>query len=202
MLIGMLATVILYLLIPNGKQYQVGSLRVKLCKTVAIVILSILQASCGKENEPEISNASLSESNQSGTLKIAPASISKPETGKFSQVSRGQKLYQQYCANCHGVNAEGAPNWHQRGTDGTFPAPPLNGSGHAWHHPKKALLYVIKNGSPGGQGNMPAWKAKLDDQQIDDIIAWFQSRWPKEIVARWISMDRKSRNKKSSDKLK
>lgn len=172
-----------------------SSKKSKLYKAVAIVVLGMLQASCDKGDASDVSNTSQPVINQSKTLKATPAKISKSEAGKSAQASRGQKLYQQYCASCHGVNAEGFTNWHKPGADGKFPAPPLDGSGHAWHHPKKALRYVIKNGSPGGQGNMPAWKSKLDDQQTDDIIVWFQSRWPKEIYANWVSMDSKSRNK-------
>jgi len=104
---------------------------------------------------------------------------------KFQHVSIGAKVFQENCASCHGKQAEGAPNWRQLGPDGKYPAPPLNGTGHAWHHPLKMLAHVIKNGSPGGQGNMPAWKGKLSDEEILAAIAWFQSRWPKEIYNAW-----------------
>jgi len=80
-----------------------------------------------------------------------------------------------------------------RGPDGRFPPPPLNGTGHAWHHPKAVLHDVIKNGSPPGQGNMPAWRDRLTDEQIDDIIAWFQSQWPNQVYNAWYQMDQRSR---------
>jgi len=108
----------------------------------------------------------------------------------FAKVSRGGRLYQQNCAECHGSGAQGAPNWRQRDADGMFPPPPLNGTGHAWHHPGSLLHQVIANGSPGGQGNMPAWRDKLGDEDIDDIIAWFQSKWPDQVYAAWQRMDR------------
>jgi len=108
----------------------------------------------------------------------------------FARVSRGGRLYQQNCAECHGNAAQGGANWRQRDADGMFPPPPLNGTGHAWHHPRRMLHHVIANGSPGGQGNMPAWRDKLSDEEIDDIIAWFQSKWPDPVYAAWQRMDR------------
>lgn len=108
----------------------------------------------------------------------------------YAKVSRGGKLYQMSCAECHGSQAQGAPNWRQRDAEGNFPPPPLDGTGHAWHHPKKMLHYVIANGSPGGQGNMPAWGDELSDEEIEAIIAWFQAKWPDQVYSAWQRMNR------------
>lgn len=108
------------------------------------------------------------------------------------QIQRGQKLFSQNCAECHGANGQGAANWSQRDADGKYPAPPLNGTGHAWHHPKRALISTIKNGTVRIGGNMPAWKDSLSDADINDIIAWFQSQWPDELYVAWQRMDSKS----------
>ena len=70
------------------------------------------------------------------------------------------------------------------------PAPPLNGTGHAWHHPQKVLIDVIKNGTARLGGNMPPWKDRLSDQEIEDIIAWFKAQWPDELYAAWDRMNR------------
>ncbi len=111
----------------------------------------------------------------------------------FAQVSQGARLFQKNCAECHGSAAQGDPNWRQRDADGMFPAPPLNGTGHAWHHPKDVLHDVIANGSPQGMGKMPAWRNKLTDEEIEAIIAWFQSRWPDLVYSAWYRMDRSAR---------
>jgi len=111
----------------------------------------------------------------------------------FSQVSMGGRLFQKNCAECHGVDAQGDPNWRQRDADGMFPPPPLNGTGHAWHHPRDILHDVIANGSPQGMGKMPAWRNKLSDEEIGAIIAWFQAKWPDQVYTAWYRMDRKAR---------
>ena len=94
-------------------------------------------------------------------------------------------MFQQYCAVCHGKQAEGAPHWQKAGPDGKYPPPPLNGTAHTWHHPTKVLVDVIKNGTQRIGGNMPPWKDKLTDEQIRDIIAWFQAKWSDDIYAAW-----------------
>lgn len=100
-------------------------------------------------------------------------------------LDQGRKIYSENCAQCHGANAEGATNWHKRNEDGTFPPPPLNGTGHAWHHSTAVLTDMIKNGSKPGEGNMPAWKDRLSDEQISTVIQWFQSQWPDPVYAAW-----------------
>jgi mono/diheme cytochrome c family protein len=98
----------------------------------------------------------------------------------------GRPLYVQHCAACHGDRGQGAPQWQRRNPDGSMPPPPLNGTGHAWHHPLKALIATITH----GQGTMPAWGSKLQTAEMLAIIAWFQSQWPDEIYAAWARMNR------------
>lgn len=133
-----------------------------------------------------------SESNGSGTEQVRTSGQDNSVNREvdFAKVARGARLYRMNCAECHGENGQGATDWRERDADGNFPPPPLNGTGHAWHHPKKMLHYVIANGSPGGQGNMPAWGDKLNDEEIDAIIAWFQSKWPDQVYAAWQRMNR------------
>lgn len=100
------------------------------------------------------------------------------------QVARGADVFEANCASCHGAGAVGDPNWRQRGTDGLYPPPPLNGSAHAWHHPLVWLEATITKGG-GAQGRMPAWGGQLSPDEIKATIAWFQSLWPEEIYAIW-----------------
>ena len=123
------------------------------------------------------------------------AAVSKP-AWPAEQLKRGRQLYLQNCMVCHGFNGEGAPDWSRQDAEGKWPAPPLNGTGHTWHHPKQALVYTIKNGTQRIGGNMPAWQDKLSDQDIVAIIAWFQSQWPDEIYAAWQRMDEEAQQTK------
>jgi len=118
--------------------------------------------------------------------------VSVTRTQDSSQIQRGRQVFLQNCATCHGTSAEGAPNWSHPDARGKSAAPPLNGTGHAWHHPQRALITTIKFGTVRLGGSMPAWQGKLSDQDIADVIAWFQSQWPDELYTAWQRMDRRS----------
>jgi mono/diheme cytochrome c family protein len=146
-------------------------------------LMSLILAACG--NDETASSYPV----VTGDVASAPSTRRQHD---FAQVSRGGQLFLSHCAECHGQSGEGAAEWRQRNAQGRYPAPPLNGTGHAWHHPYKMLAHVIINGSPGGQGDMPAWRDKLTDQQIEDVMAWFISKWPDEIYAAWQRMNQKN----------
>ena len=110
-----------------------------------------------------------------------------------AQLARGAEVYGRRCAECHGKRGEATPNWRTPGPDGRYPPPPLDDSAHAWHHPTEALRRVIRNGSPPGMGNMPAWEGKLSERDIDDVIAFIQSLWSDEVHARWRQIEKQSR---------
>ncbi len=101
------------------------------------------------------------------------------------QVARGEKLFLEHCAACHGKNAEATPNWKQTDANGNYPPPPLDGSAHAWHHDLEILRRTIRQGGKPLGGLMPAFEGKLDAAEIDAVIAFFQSKWPDEIYQRW-----------------
>jgi mono/diheme cytochrome c family protein len=147
-----------------------------------IALMALLLSGCGETEQSQAGAASAS----------APIMQGVPWY-TADQVAEGGHLYADNCAVCHGQRGEGASNWRERGPDGRFPPPPLNGTGHAWHHPLRALYTVIKSGSPGGQSNMPAWDGKLSDAQIVATIAWFQSNWPTDIYDAWHQRDQQSR---------
>lgn len=150
-----------------------------------IPLLSLMLVACS-EQQSATPAGSADRVVQQGPLVI------KPWYG-LEQVGAGARVFREHCASCHGKVGEGAANWRRAGPDGKYPAPPLNGSGHAWHHPLSILFHTIKNGSPGGQGDMPAWADKLTDEEIVAVIAWFQSRWPPEIYQNWLQRDAAAR---------
>jgi mono/diheme cytochrome c family protein len=122
----------------------------------------------------------------------APAAPARPAV-EPALLTRGQALYTQHCAACHGDRAQGAFAWERPGADGKYPAPPLDGSAHAWHHPTAQLKQTIREGTLKLGGNMPAWKGKLTEADTQAVIAWFQSTWPDPIYAAWADIDRRSR---------
>lgn len=69
--------------------------------------------------------------------------------------------------------------------DGHFPPPPLNGTGHAWHHPLDDLKETIRDGTVKLGGGMPSWGDKMTGEEIEAVIAWIVSRWSDEIYKRW-----------------
>ena len=103
-------------------------------------------------------------------------------------VAAGKAIYARHCAACHGANLEGQPNWRRRLPNGRLPAPPHDASGHSWHHPDALLFGIVKNGlvppyAPAGYASdMPAFGGVLSDEQILAVLAYIQSRWPKQVM--------------------
>lgn len=116
----------------------------------------------------------------------APAPTTAPALDapvSLAELSRGARLFEEQCAQCHGPEAQGHPDWQ---TPGVVAAPPLNGTGNDWKRTRAQLVAVIKNGAKrDGQPVMPAWNGRLTDAEIDDIISWFQALWPPEVYAAW-----------------
>ena len=140
-----------------------------------IFLFAIILAACS--DEPE------STGNIVTTKKVKNSTIDR--NVDLHAFSRGQKLYLKNCSACHGKNAEGSKDWRKADDDGKYPAPPLNGTAHTWHHSTSALMNVIRNGTGKIGGNMPAWKDKLTNAEITDILVWVKAQWPDEIYAVW-----------------
>jgi mono/diheme cytochrome c family protein len=111
------------------------------------------------------------------------------------QVARGAEVYAANCAQCHGENLEGQPNWRTKNVDGTLPAPPHDASGHTWHHNDQLLFDYTKQGGQalapeGFKSAMPAFRDTLTDDDIWAVLAFIKSRWPKDIQARQSRLNR------------
>ena len=94
----------------------------------------------------------------------------------------GRVIYRTNCARCHGEQGEGQPNWQTPLADGTFGAPPHNGSGHTWHHADGLLFHIVREGgqygAPAGfKSTMPAWQGTLTDQQIVAVLEYIKTMW-------------------------
>lgn len=115
---------------------------------------------------------------------VPPISADDPR-----QVALGSAVYAARCAQCHGANLEGQPDWQQRLANGRLPAPPHDASGHTWHHPDEILFGITKNGmtpyaSADYESDMPAFAGVLSDDEIAAAIAFIKSRWPADTRAR------------------
>ncbi len=109
------------------------------------------------------------------------------------RITNGEKIFAEYCAYCHGKAAEGDPDWKTQGPTGILSPPPLNGSGHAWHHSMSVLFNYIKDGSLAKGGSMAPYATTLSDREIKDVIAWFQSKWPDEIYNAWAETNQRDK---------
>jgi mono/diheme cytochrome c family protein len=114
------------------------------------------------------------------------ASSQKSAVFDVDAVNRGAVLYQSHCAQCHGPQAQGHPDWKRGREEGFAAAPPLNGTGTDWQLSKRQMINIIRNGRKlNGVPVMPAWKGRVKDGQIEDIITWFQATWPADVYEKW-----------------
>ena len=138
-----------------------------MARAAALIAVAALLAACSKE-EPAAPGAG------------GPGAQPLPS---IESIARGAGLYQEHCAQCHGPEAQGHPDWRN---PQAVAAPPLNGTGNDWKRSKRELMTVIKNGAKrGGEPVMPAWGGRLSDQDVEDIVTWFQALWPMDVYDRW-----------------
>lgn len=105
-----------------------------------------------------------------------------------ASLARGASVFEKNCALCHGPQAQGHPDW-QTPSDGHFAAaPPLDGTGNDWKRSRAALAATILNGVKRKTDNaevMPAWKGRLSEGDVEDVINWMQSLWPAQVYDSW-----------------
>ena len=93
--------------------------------------------------------------------------------------------YQNNCASCHGVNLQGQEGWQNiLDEDGHRLAPPLNGTGHTWHHSPEYLFQVIKYGFPSFDPNYEGkmlGNSDLSDKEVWELVSYMKEVWPDEI---------------------
>jgi mono/diheme cytochrome c family protein len=95
----------------------------------------------------------------------------------------GAWLYARHCAGCHGADLRGQPDWNRPNARGRLPAPPLDGSGHAWQHSDAALEGMVARSMadtapPGYRTDMPAFAGRLSPAEIRAVVRFIKSRWP------------------------
>ncbi len=150
---------------------------------VSAFCVMALNACDSSNTSPNAENTSLPHGKTISTL--TGVDVVRPHN--LQQITAGEQLYKQHCANCHGDKAEGNPTWRKALQEGQYLPPPLNGTGREWHSSRTQLHHRIKYGSEFGKGNMPPFQNTLTDDQITTVIAWFQSLWTDQLYAEWLT---------------
>lgn len=124
-------------------------------RTSALLILmfGLLTSACTKQ----------ANTNTSATGSPAVAATPDP----FA-VARG--AFAKNCQGCHGPDGKGGP---VKLDDGTKLRVPSLREGHALRHPDADFEKQIKEGGDG----MPAFKDKLNQQQIDELIKFIRGEF-------------------------
>ena len=131
--------------------------------TLSVLIVGV---ACGASNAPVVINET---------------AVPPVPTLNAARVTQGGSLYAQHCAQCHGANLEGVPDWKKPLTDGSLPPPPHDDFGHTWHHPDSLLMSIVSNGGdPAYHSKMPAFKEKLTWNEMTAVLEFIKSKWSKD----------------------
>jgi mono/diheme cytochrome c family protein len=91
-----------------------------------------------------------------------------------AQMADGEKLYRGACIACHEVDGSGSPRIY----------PPLPGNANLQSADASSALRIILDGAETvttprapNAGSMPAYSAKLSDQQIADVTTYIRNSW-------------------------
>jgi mono/diheme cytochrome c family protein len=86
----------------------------------------------------------------------------------------GEKLYKGACVACHEIDGSGAPRIY----------PPLPGNANLQSADPLSALRIILDGAETvttprapNKGSMPAYAAKLSDQEIADVATYIRNSW-------------------------
>src|SRR5688572_17034620 len=116
---------------------------------LVIIICTLLMCACS--DQPTTTNTE---------TKASPVTTATPTPDAFAGV-RG--IYVKDCQNCHGVDGVGGT---VKPEDGKKLKVPSFRAGHALRHTDSDFRHQILEGGDG----MPAFKDKLSQQQIDELI--------------------------------
>ena len=119
-----------------------------------MALFAILIAGCSKQTTPTNRNTN-----------STTASSATPDP--FA-ATRG--VFAKDCQSCHGTDGKGGP---VKLEDGTRLKVPSLREGHALRHPDSDFRKQIQAGGDG----MPAFKDKLNAQQIDDLIKFIRQEF-------------------------
>ena len=101
-------------------------------------------------------------------------------------IQLGNITFDKNCISCHGKAGQGlVKDWKKTQANGKYPAPPINGTAHAWHHSPKALLTTINDGGIKIGGWMPGFKDRLSEDEKQALLDYIHDLWPNEIQQKY-----------------
>jgi mono/diheme cytochrome c family protein len=109
-------------------------------------------------------------------LKSLPAGAPEPEVSPPppAQMAEGEKVYRSACIACHEADGSGAPRIY----------PPLPGNANLQSADPLSTIRIILDGAETvttprapNKGEMPAYAAKLSDQEIAAVITYIRNAW-------------------------
>jgi mono/diheme cytochrome c family protein len=101
--------------------------------------------------------------NKQSNAPNANSNTSTTNTATPDPFAETRGVFAKTCQTCHGPDGKGGP---VKLEDGTRLRVPSLREGHALRHPDSDYVKQIREGGDG----MPAFKDKLNQQQIDDLI--------------------------------
>jgi mono/diheme cytochrome c family protein len=100
----------------------------------------------------------------------AASQVVNPAAGAPIALTRGKKLYAQYCITCHGATGTG----DGAGAAGLDPKPRSFADPAVVAESDGALYWKITT----GRGSMPPWKGIIPERQIWETITYMRSLVP------------------------
>jgi cytochrome c oxidase cbb3-type subunit III len=139
----------------------------KACLCVSIYVLVSCSAACERERRPFDSPAAAAERTQKASMTSLHAGAPPPPPAPFSPfqqnaygIGEGKRLYSAF--NCVGC--------HSHGGGGMGPA--LMDDQWIYGSRPENIFNTIVEGRPNG---MPAWRNKITDEQVWQLVAYVQS---------------------------
>jgi len=152
---------------------------------ILLIASTVTLVACGSEDSEPIKSVDVDKV----AVDVSTSTVAKTSDKRWyitSQKTYGKQVFKENCASCHGDKGQGlVKDWKKSDVNGKFPAPPLNGTAHAWHHSKELLLRTVNKGGIPLGGTMPAFKDKLNDKQKEAVLAYVMSLWPDKTYTMW-----------------
>ena len=141
---------------------------------------SVSDLSLGKERNPADSGRSRSPCrnaaarSQEARRNTEAQKIKNPEPQNSESIDAGKKLYQRYCAACHGPSGKGDGGLALSGGE------PSDLTDGAWDYGSTdgEIFVVIRDGV---SADMLAYKEKLTEKQIWQVVNYIRSIGPKQL---------------------